>query len=106
VVGSESGLTQQRSARVGLRLGDSDSEGRAAVTCYQRHLTGLFDRLELDYDKPNRDAVHEALVDVLRLPDGAHCPEVWKALKDRYGPVDENLDVMARDVTAVLGSHD
>ena len=38
------------------------------MTCYQRHLTGLFDLLDLTYDKPNRDAVHEALVEVLRLP--------------------------------------
>ena len=48
------------------------------MTCYQRHLTELFERLDLAYDKPNRDAVHEALVGVLRVPDGAHCPEVWQ----------------------------
>jgi hypothetical protein len=72
------------------------------MTCYQRHLTGLFDRLDLAYEKDNRDAVHEALVELLRLPDGAHCPEVWAALKDSYGPVDQNLDVMARDVADVL----
>ena len=72
------------------------------MTCYQRHLTGLFERLDLAYDKPNRDAVHEALVEVLRLPDGAHCPEVWQAVKDTYGPIDQNLDAMSRDVAGVL----
>ena len=72
------------------------------MTCYQRHLVGLFDLLDLTYDKPNREAVHEALVDVLRLSDGAHCPEVWQAVKDTYGPIDQNLDAMARDVAGVL----
>ena len=72
------------------------------MTCYQRHLTGLFERLALAYDKPNRDLVHEALVEVLRLPEGAHCPEVWRMVKDTYGPVDQNLDAMARDVAGVL----
>ncbi len=72
------------------------------MTCYQRHLTELFERLDLAYDKPNRDVVHEALVEVLRVPDGAHCPEVWQAVKDTYGPVDQDLDAMARDVAGVL----
>ncbi len=72
------------------------------MTCYQRHLTGLFDRLDLPYEKAHRDAVHEALVVVLHLPDDAHCPEVWKALKGEYGPVDQNLDVLAHDVADVL----
>jgi hypothetical protein len=76
------------------------------MTCYQRHLTGLFERLDLTYDKPNRAAVHEALLEALRMPDDAHCPQVWQSLKDTYGPIDENLDVMARDVAAVLSAHD
>ena len=75
------------------------------MTCYQRHLTGLFDMLDMTYDTPNRAVVHEALVVVLHLPEGAHCPEVWQALKDTYGPVDQGLDAMARDVALVLSSH-
>jgi len=48
--------------------------------------------------------VHRALVVLLGLPEGAHCPEVWQALKDRYGPVDQGLAVLARDVADVLSS--
>ena len=76
------------------------------MTCYQRHLTGLFELLDLTYDKPNRDEVHQALVVVLGLPEGAHCPEAWQALKDKYGPVDQSLAVMARDVAHALSAHD
>jgi hypothetical protein len=72
------------------------------MTCYQRHLTGLFERLDMAYDAPNRAAVHEALVLALRLPEDAHCPAVWQAVKDRYGPVDQHLDAMASDVAAAL----
>jgi hypothetical protein len=74
------------------------------MTCYQRHLMGLFDQLDMPYDKPSRDVVHEALVAALRLPEDAHCPEVWQAVKAHYGPVDQNLDVMARDIAKVLSS--
>jgi hypothetical protein len=73
------------------------------MTCYQRHLTGLFERLDLSYDKVDRASVHRALVDILGLTQAAQCPEVWRALKAEYGPVDENLDAMARDVADVLG---
>jgi hypothetical protein len=76
------------------------------MTCYQRHLTGLFDVLDMTYDKQNRAVVHEALIVVLRLPDGARCPEVWQALKDRYGLVDQGVDALARDVAAVLSGDD
>ncbi len=31
-------------------------------------------------------------------------PEVWQAVKAQYGPVDQNLDVMARDIAEVLSS--
>ena len=76
------------------------------MTCYQRHLTGLFELLDMTYDTSNRAVVHEALLEALRLPKDAHCPQVWQRLTDEYGPVDENLDAMARDVALVLSSHD
>lgn len=72
------------------------------MTCYQRHLKGLFEELGLPYDKANRDAVHSALVEILHLPDGSHCPEVWQAVKSEYGPVDQDLGAMAHDVAAML----
>ena len=76
------------------------------MSCYQRHLTGLFDVLDMTYDKQNRAVVHDALMVVLRLPEGALCPVVWQALKDRYGPIDKGFDALARDVAAVLSLDD
>jgi hypothetical protein len=72
------------------------------MTCYQRHLTGLFERLDLAYDRAGRASVHRALIDVLGMAEDAHCPEVWQALKAEYSPVEENLDALARDVAASL----
>jgi len=74
------------------------------MTCYQRHLRGLFEELDLSYDKANRDCVHQAFVMVLHLPEGAHCPDVWQAVKDHYGPVDQDIGVLARDIAVVLGT--
>ena len=55
------------------------------MTCYQRHMGWLFESLGLEYDKPTRAKVHAAIADALGLPADAHCPEVWAALKERYG---------------------
>jgi hypothetical protein len=55
------------------------------MTCYQRHLGWLFEAVEQPYDKPHRRDVHEAIVRLLALPNEAHCPEVWAALKAKYG---------------------
>lgn len=51
------------------------------MTCYQRHLGYLFDTLGLEYDKANRARVDAAIREVLGVPEGAHCPEVWSAIK-------------------------
>jgi hypothetical protein len=72
------------------------------MTCYQRHLTGLFERLDLAYDPAGRASVHRAILDVLDMTGDARCPEVWRAVKAEYGPVEANLDAMARDVAAAL----
>lgn len=51
------------------------------MTCYQRHLGSLFESLDLEYDKANRARVDAALRKVLGVAEGAHCPEVWSAIK-------------------------
>jgi len=51
------------------------------VTCYQRHIGDVFDALDLEYEKENRARVDRALRDLLDVPDAAHCPEVWAAVK-------------------------
>ena len=51
------------------------------MTCYHRHLTGLFEQLDVAYDEEGRRRVHEAILEVLHMPGDARCPEVWAGLK-------------------------
>ena len=51
------------------------------MTCYMRHMDWLFEALELENDTANRRRVDDALRAVLEMPDGAHCPEIWSAIK-------------------------
>ena len=51
------------------------------MTCYQRHLGWLFESLGLEYEKANRVRVDTAIREVLGVAEGAHCPEVWSAIK-------------------------
>jgi len=51
------------------------------MTCYMRHMDWLFEALELESDTTNRRRVDTALRQVLAMPDDAHCPEIWAAVK-------------------------
>jgi hypothetical protein len=51
------------------------------VTCYMRHMDWLFDGLEIESDKTNRKRVDGALRSALNMEPGAHCPEIWAAIK-------------------------
>jgi hypothetical protein len=51
------------------------------VTCYMRHMTWLFEALDLEDDPGNRRAVDAAIRAPLGLDARAHCPEVWAAVK-------------------------
>ena len=70
------------------------------MTCYQRHMGWLFEALELPYDKDARRRVDDALRAVLATPEGAHCPEVWAAIKSLS---DDQLAGLLAEVGAVLG---
>lgn len=70
------------------------------MTCYQRHMGWLFDALELPYEKAERRRVDLAIREVLDVEEGAHCPEVWEAIKAL--PDDELAGLPAR-VSAVIG---
>lgn len=72
------------------------------MTCYQRQLTDMFELLELTYDRPNRQRVHGAIVELLELPEDAHCPVVWAALKNTYGTDGVDVSTLAGDVARVL----
>jgi hypothetical protein len=51
------------------------------MTCYMRNLRTMFDTLGLEYDKANRVRVDRAIRSIVGTPEGAHCPEVWAAVK-------------------------
>jgi hypothetical protein len=51
------------------------------MTCYQRHLTWLFEALDLPYEKKERKSVDSALRAILGLGAEVHCPELWAAYK-------------------------
>lgn len=64
------------------------------MTCYMRHTDWLFEGLDLPSDKENRRRVDTALRDVLGMPEGAHCPEIWAAIKAI--PDDERASLVPR----------
>ena len=69
------------------------------MTCYMRHMDWLFDELSLSSDKKNRAQVDSAIRQVLGLPDDAHCPDVWGAIKHLSD--DERFD-LAPHVAEIL----
>jgi hypothetical protein len=46
-----------------------------------RHMTWLFEALDLPYDKAERKRVDAALRQELGIGEDAHCPEVWASVK-------------------------
>lgn len=74
------------------------------MTCYHRHLTGLFAMLDVPYDAAGRGLVHAAILEVLQLPGDARCPEVWGGLKAAYGPKPGEAPQLLRDVSEALRS--
>jgi hypothetical protein len=77
------------------------------MTCYQRHMGWLFEAVDAPYDKERRGEVHRAIVELVELPADAHCPEVWSALKDKYG-IDTRIHSaeLAADVAKLIESPD
>jgi hypothetical protein len=51
------------------------------VTCYQRHIGWLFEALDLEYEKGNRQRVDSAIRDAIGTPAETQCPQVWSAIK-------------------------
>ena len=52
------------------------------MTCYQRQMRWLFEELDVEYTQANRRRVDASLRTILAVPEGAHCPEVWSAVKE------------------------
>jgi hypothetical protein len=65
-----------------------------------RHLTGMFELLDLEYDAKNRKAVDAALKPLLGLDGSAHCPEVWAAYKALS---DDEREALVPGVRTALG---
>jgi len=70
------------------------------MTCYMRHMDWLFEGLGLPSDTANRRRVDAALREVLAMPEGARCPEIWAAVKAI--PDDQRSSLVPR-VRAALG---
>jgi len=51
------------------------------VTCYMGHMQWMFDALGIPDDKKNRKRVDAAIRQALAMDEGAHCPEIWAAIK-------------------------
>jgi hypothetical protein len=74
------------------------------MTCYQRHMGWLFEAVAAPNDKEHRREVHRAIVQLVELPEDAHCPEVWSALKGKYGIDARTRSVeLAADVAELIG---
>lgn len=71
------------------------------MTCYMRHMTWLFEALDLPQDKEQRKRADAALREILGVEgEGCRCPEVWAAIKALTG--DERLALVPQ-VREVLG---
>jgi hypothetical protein len=73
------------------------------MTCYQRHLTFVFDALGLAYERDERARVHSAMIKVLDLHPDAHCPEVWAQLKASYGTTTDEIAPIIPLLSDALG---
>jgi hypothetical protein len=49
------------------------------MSCYLRHLTGVFEALSVEKNKDNRKAIDKAIRKILKMDEP--CPQVWKKLK-------------------------
>jgi hypothetical protein len=70
------------------------------VSCYMRQMRWLFEALDLEYDKANRRRVDAAVREVLAMPPGAHCPEVWSAVKGLSPDEQAGLPIRVAEVLA------
>ncbi|HSK48312.1 MAG TPA: hypothetical protein VLA05_09965 [Coriobacteriia bacterium] len=70
------------------------------MTCYMRHMDWLFDELGIPSEKKSRKAVDQALRQVLDMPEDAHCPEIWAAIK-ALPPIER--DALVPEVAERLG---
>ena len=71
------------------------------MSCYLRHLRGLFESLGLEYDKPNRDRVDTAIRSLLGFEQESGCPDVWAAIKGM--PDQDRLDLVGRVASRLDG---
>ena len=71
------------------------------MTCYMRHMDWLFEGLELPSDTENRRRVDTALRAVLGMPEDAHCPEIWAAIKAIPGNERASLVPRVREMLGV-----
>lgn len=64
-----------------------------------RHMGWLFDALDVEQDQDSRRQLDSAIRETLGLPEGAHCPEVWAAIKERR----DELDALVPEIAVAMG---
>jgi len=70
-----------------------------AMSCYVKHLQGLFAELGLDIDdKDSRKKVDLAVRKAVGMPD-AHCPEVWAKVKEMGKDSPELSELVKRELS-------
>ncbi len=68
------------------------------MSCYLRQMHPLFESLGLEYDKPNRRRVDDAIRTIIEAPVDAHCPEVWTAIEEMDDAEREELPARVAEV--------
>ena len=64
------------------------------MSCYLRYMRGMFDVLDLEYDKDNRKLVDTTIRATLGLSAEETCSQVWAAVKAL--PVEERDALTSR----------
>ncbi|KPK77789.1 MAG: hypothetical protein AMJ89_01795 [candidate division Zixibacteria bacterium SM23_73] len=64
------------------------------MSCYTRHLTDVFETLDVENSKDNRKTMDKAMRKILKTDKP--CSEVWKRLKDILAEGKEKEDLVRK----------
>ena len=64
------------------------------MSCYTRHLEGLFQEVGIEDTKANRKDIDSHIRATLGMKE-KHCPTVWKEVKTRLNDVERRKDLVA-----------
>jgi hypothetical protein len=64
------------------------------MSCYIRHLSDVFETLEIEDNKDNRKAMDKSIRRILKIDKP--CPEVWKKLKTILADEKKKKDLIGK----------